>query len=231
MTEVEGMIELEDITKVYQMGEVEVHALRGVSLEMKRGEWVSVMGPSGSGKSTLMHLIGCLDTPTSGRYTLDGMDVSKMDDNALAEIRNRRIGFVFQTFNLLPRVDALNQVTLPLQYARNGRGDNHAVRREKALEALDMVGLGGRTGHRPTELSGGEQQRVAIARALINEPSIILADEPTGNLDSKAGAQVMEILRRLHEERGISVIVVTHDEEIAAVAERIIRLHDGRIAS
>jgi putative ABC transport system ATP-binding protein len=231
MTEVEGMIELEDITKVYQMGEVEVHALRGVSLEMKRGEWVSVMGPSGSGKSTLMHLIGCLDTPTSGRYTLDGMDVSKMDDNALAEIRNRRIGFVFQTFNLLPRVDALNQVTLPLQYARNGRGDNQAVRREKALEALDMVGLGGRTGHRPTELSGGEQQRVAIARALINEPSIILADEPTGNLDSKAGAQVMEILRRLHEERGISVIVVTHDEEIAAVAERIIRLHDGRIAS
>jgi putative ABC transport system ATP-binding protein len=231
MTEAQGMIELEDITKVYQMGEVEVHALRGVSLEMKRGEWVSVMGPSGSGKSTLMHLIGCLDSPTSGRYTLDGLDVSKMDDDALAEIRNRRIGFVFQTFNLLPRVDALNQVILPLQYARNGRGDSLAVRREKALEALDMVGLGGRTGHRPTELSGGEQQRVAIARALINEPSIILADEPTGNLDSKAGAQVMEILRSLHEERAISIIVVTHDEEIAAAAERIIRLHDGRIAS
>jgi putative ABC transport system ATP-binding protein len=225
------MIQLENITKVYQMGEVEVHALRGVSLEIERGEWVSVMGPSGSGKSTLMHLIGCLDVPTSGHYRLDGVDVSQMDDDQLAEIRNRRIGFVFQTFNLLSRVDALTQVTLPLQYTRNGRGNGVAERRRKAQEALEMVGLGERLTHRPTELSGGEQQRVAIARALINDPAIILADEPTGNLDSKAGAQVMEIMQRLHQERGISIVVVTHDEEIGRLAQRIIRLLDGQVAA
>jgi putative ABC transport system ATP-binding protein len=225
------MIQLENITKVYQMGEVEVHALRGVSLEIERGEWVSVMGPSGSGKSTLMHLIGCLDVPTSGHYRLDGVDVSQMDDDQLAEIRNRRIGFVFQTFNLLSRVDALTQVTLPLQYTRNGRGNGVAERRRKAQEALEMVGLGERLTHRPTELSGGEQQRVAIARALINDPAIILADEPTGNLDSKAGAQVMEIMQRLHQERGISIVVVTHDEEIGGLAQRIIRLLDGQVAA
>jgi putative ABC transport system ATP-binding protein len=225
------MIQLENITKVYQMGEVEVHALRGVSLEIGRGEWVSVMGPSGSGKSTLMHLIGCLDVPTSGHYRLDGVDVSQMDDDQLAEIRNRRIGFVFQTFNLLSRVDALTQVTLPLQYTRNGRGNGVAERRRKAQEALEMVGLGERLTHRPTELSGGEQQRVAIARALINDPAIILADEPTGNLDSKAGAQVMEIMQRLHQERGISIVVVTHDEEIGGLAQRIIRLLDGQVAA
>ncbi|TET54443.1 MAG: ABC transporter ATP-binding protein [Anaerolineales bacterium] len=225
------MIELESVTKVYQMGEVEVHALRGLSLEIERGEWVAIMGPSGSGKSTLMHLIGCLDAPTSGRYRLDGVDVSKMSEDELAEVRNRRMGFVFQTFNLLPRVDALKQVALPLQYTRNGQGNSPADRERKAREALEMVGLGERVTHRPTELSGGEQQRVAIARALVNDPAIILADEPTGNLDSKAGAQVMEILQRLHEARGISIVVVTHDEEIGAFAQRVIRLHDGQIAS
>ena len=223
------MIEIENITKVYLMGEVEVHALRGVSLQMEQGEWVAIMGPSGSGKSTLMHVIGCLDTPTSGSYQLDGAEVSGMDDNRLAAIRNRQIGFVFQTFNLLPRTSALKQVMLPMQYFRNGARVSASERRRRAQEALEMVGLGDRVGHRPTEISGGEQQRVAIARALVNDPAIIMADEPTGNLDSKAGAEVMDILHRLHREKGITIVMVTHDDEIGAQAGRIVRLRDGKL--
>ena len=225
------MIEIENVTKVYQMGEVEVRALRGVSLQIEQGEWVAIMGPSGSGKSTLMHIIGCLDTPTSGAYQLNGVEVGGMDDDRLAAIRNRQIGFVFQTFNLLPRTSALKQVLLPMQYYRNGARIPASERTGRAREALEMVGLGNRLDHQPTELSGGQQQRVAIARALVNNPPIIMADEPTGNLDSKAGAEVMEILHRLHRERGITVVMVTHDEEIGAQAERIIRLRDGRIVN
>ncbi len=224
------MIEIEDVTKVYQMGQVMVHALRGVSLKIERGEWVAIMGPSGSGKSTLMHLIGCLDTPTSGAYRLDGVEVSGMDENQLAAIRNVQIGFVFQTFNLLPRASALKQVILPMQYSRNGhRLANLAERKRRAQEALEMVGLGDRLDHQPAELSGGQRQRVAIARALINNPSIVMADEPTGNLDSKSGAEVLDVFRRLHREKGITVVMVTHDEEIGALAERIVRLRDGMV--
>ena len=222
------MIEIENITKVYQMGEIEVHALRGVSLQIEAGEWVAIMGPSGSGKSTLMHVIGCLDTPTSGAYRLDGVEVGGMKDDQLAVIRNRQIGFVFQTFNLLARTSALKQVMLPMQYSRNGARIASSERKRRAQEALEMVGLGDRMDHQPTELSGGQQQRVAIARALVNDPPIIMADEPTGNLDSTSGAEVMEILHRLHREKGITVVMVTHDEEIGAQAERIIRLRDGR---
>ena len=218
------MIEIENITKVYRMGEVEVHALRGVSLHIERGEWVAIMGPSGSGKSTLMHVIGCLDTPTSGVYRLDGVEVGGMNDNQLAAIRNRQIGFVFQTFNLLARTSALKQVMLPMQYYRDGARIPAAERKRRAQAAL-----GDRMDHQPTELSGGEQQRVAMARALVNDPVIIMADEPTGNLDSKAGDEVMEVLHRLHEERGITVVMVTHDEEIGARAERIVRLRDGMV--
>ncbi|MEE8391295.1 MAG: ABC transporter ATP-binding protein [Anaerolineae bacterium] len=225
------MIEIENITKVYLMGEIEVHALRGVSLEIERGEWVAIMGPSGSGKSTLMHVIGCLDTPTSGVYWLDGIEVGSMDENQLATVRNRQIGFVFQTFNLLARAGALKQVMLPMQYSRDGARIPASERKRRAQEALEMVGLDDRMGHRPTELSGGEQQRVAIARALVNEPNIILADEPTGNLDSKAGNEVMKILHRLHEEKGITIVMVTHDEEIGAQAERIVRLRDGIVVN
>jgi putative ABC transport system ATP-binding protein len=225
------MIEIENVTKVYQMGEVKVHALRGVSLQIEQGEWVAIMGPSGSGKSTLMHIIGCLDTPTLGVYRLDGVEVGGMEDDRLAAIRNRQIGFVFQTFNLLPRTSALKQVMLPLQYTRDGARILRAERARRAQEALEMVGLGDRMGHQPTELSGGEQQRVAIARALVNNPPIIMADEPTGNLDSKAGAEVMEILHCLHRERDITVVMVTHDEEIGAQAERTVRLLDGRIVN
>jgi putative ABC transport system ATP-binding protein len=225
------MIAIENVTKVYQMGGVKVHALRGVSLEIEQGEWIAIMGPSGSGKSTLMHVIGCLDSPTSGAYRLDGVEVSGMSDQELAAVRNRQIGFVFQTFNLLPRTSALKQVILPMQYSRNGQRVDQAAREQRARQALEMVGLGDRMDHQPTELSGGQQQRVAIARALVNDPPIIMADEPTGNLDSKAGAEVMRILQQLHREKGITIVMVTHDEEIGPQAERIVRLRDGMVVS
>jgi len=225
------MIEIENVTKVYQMGEVEVRALRGVSLKIEQGEWVAIMGPSGSGKSTLMHVIGCLDTPTSGAYQLDGVEVGGMDENQLAAVRNQQIGFVFQTFNLLARASALKQVMLPMQYFRNGARIPLDERERRAREALEMVGLGDRMDHQPAELSGGQQQRVAIARALVNNPAIILPDEPTGNLDSKSGGEVMHILHRLHQEKGITVVMVTHEEEIGAQAERIVRLYDGLVVA
>jgi len=220
------VIALHNISKVYQMGEVEVHALRGVSLEVEQGEILTIMGPSGSGKSTMMNIIGCLDQPTGGRYLLEDDDVSDLHDDDLAAIRNRRIGFVFQTFNLLARTSALQNVTLPLIYAGVGR----AERREKAREALETVGLGHRLDHLPTELSGGQQQRVAIARALVNSPSIILADEPTGNLDSKSGAEVMAVLQELNKKGGMTVVLVTHDPVIARHTERIVHLYDGAIS-
>ncbi len=221
------MITMESITKSYEMGTQTVHALRGVDLHLKEGEFVAIMGPSGSGKSTLMNIIGCLDAPTGGTYTLDGIDVSQMSDDQQARIRNRRVGFVFQQFNLLPRTATIKQVALPLMYAGLGRRERVA----KAEEALKMVGLGERIDHRPDELSGGQQQRVAIARALVTEPAIILADEPTGNLDSQSGNEVMEIFRRLHRERGITLILITHDAEVAALAERTIWIRDGVIVS
>jgi len=217
------MIEIENITKVYPMGQTEVHALDGVSLKIADGEWVAITGPSGSGKSTLMAIIGCLDSPTSGIYRLDGIEVEQMSDDDLAGVRNRKVGFVFQTFNLLPRASALENVELPLLYS----SVNH--RREKAKAALEAVGLGDRITHRPNELSGGEQQRVAIARALVTEPSILLADEPTGNLDSKTGAEIVALIGELHRARGITVIFVTHDPAIAANAQRVIHLKDGVI--
>jgi putative ABC transport system ATP-binding protein len=217
------MIEIENITKVYPMGETEVRALNGVSLKIADGEWVAITGPSGSGKSTLMAIIGCLDSPTSGSYKLDGVDVAQMRDDQLAAVRNKKIGFVFQQFNLLARTSALENVELPLLYAST----NH--RREKAKAALEAVGLGDRITHRPNELSGGQQQRVAIARALVTEPSIILADEPTGNLDSKTGKEIMALFVELHRARGITVIFVTHDPAIAANAQRVIHISDGQV--
>jgi putative ABC transport system ATP-binding protein len=218
------MIDVENVTKVYQMGAVEVHALRGVSLHIGQGEFLTIMGPSGSGKSTLMNILGCLDSPSDGAYHLHGQDVSRLRDTQLARIRNRQIGFVFQTFNLLPRTKALRQVELPLLYA----GVSPRERHERARAALEAVGLGDRLGHRPDELSGGQQQRVAIARALVTKPSIIMADEPTGNLDTRAGEEVLRIFQQLNEQ-GITVIFVTHDPDIAAYSRRVIRLRDGLI--
>jgi putative ABC transport system ATP-binding protein len=220
------VIEINDIVKNYQVGSVIVRALRSLTVNIERNEYVAIMGPSGSGKSTLMNLIGCLDTPTSGSYRLNGTDVSKMEDNFLAEIRNKEIGFIFQTFNLLPRYSALENVTLPLIYA----GIPRAEREQMAIETIEQVGLSDRMTHKPNELSGGQRQRVAIARALVNKPSIILADEPTGNLDSKTSIDIMGLLDEIHR-KGNTVIVVTHEEEIAKHAARIIRLIDGTISS
>lgn len=222
----EWMIDAEEITKVYKMGEIEVHALRGVSLKVERGEVISIMGPSGSGKSTFMNVLGALDRPTSGTYHLNEQLVSELSDDELAVIRNREVGFVFQTFNLLGRHTALANVELPMRYAGVTNG-----KRKRAIEALESVGLGDRIRHRPNELSGGEQQRVAIARALINQPAIILADEPTGNLDTKSGAEIMKILLNLNKEHGTTLIFVTHDSEVAAQTERTIRLLDGLIVN
>jgi putative ABC transport system ATP-binding protein len=220
------VIEIHEIVKNYQIGSVIVRALRSVSLDIKRNEYVAIMGPSGSGKSTLMNILGCLDTPTKGQYILNGTDVSKMEDDMLAEIRNKEIGFVFQTFNLLPRYTALENVTLPLIYAGVARHD----RDEHAKKVLDLVGLADRMTHKPNELSGGQRQRVAIARAMVNDPSIILADEPTGNLDSKTSADIMGLLDKIHDD-GNTVIVVTHEEDIARHAHRIIKLMDGEVSA
>jgi putative ABC transport system ATP-binding protein len=225
------MIRLTDVTKIYRTGTVEVAALAGVSLDIADGEWVAVMGPSGCGKSTLMHVIGCLDTPTSGSYQLDGTEVTELGDDALAVLRNQRIGFVFQSFNLLPRTPALQQVLLPLQYRLNGDRTSAAEQRARAEAALVQVGLKERMDHRPGELSGGQAQRVAIARALVTQPRILLADEPTGNLDSKSGREIRDLFHVLHEQHGLTLVTVTHDEEIGAEAERVIRLRDGRIVS
>jgi putative ABC transport system ATP-binding protein len=220
------VIHLEQIRKHYIMGKQQLQVLKGISLDINKNEYVALMGPSGSGKSTLMNILGCLDTPTAGTYVLNGHDVSKMEDNALAEVRNKEIGFVFQQFNLLPRLTALENVALPLVYA----GMSRKLRNERALHVLDLVNLSDRSHHKPNELSGGQSQRVAIARALVNEPSIILADEPTGNLDTKTSYEIMDIFGKIHSE-GNTVVLVTHEEDIAKHAHRIVRLRDGIIES
>lgn len=220
------VVNAKDLSKVYKMGNVEVHALRGLSLQVKAGEVMAIMGPSGSGKSTLMNILGCLDRPSSGSYELDGESVANLDDDQLADIRSRKVGFIFQTFNLLGRTTALDNVELPLRYAGASNG-----RRERARQALEAVGLGDRLHHRPNELSGGQQQRVAIARALVNKPAIILADEPTGNLDSKAGEDIINLLLGLNKTQGVTLIIVTHDQDIAAQTNRIVTIRDGQIAN
>ncbi len=219
------VVEAQNITKVYRMGDFDVHALRGVSVKIARSEVVSIMGPSGSGKSTLMNMLGCLDRPTSGEYILDGEAVSNLNDDQLSSIRNRKVGFIFQSFNLLPRQTALANVVLPMRYAGASNGKTHA----RAREALEAVGLGDRVSHKPNELSGGQQQRVAIARALVNDPAIILADEPTGALDTKSGQEIMELLLGLNREKGTTLIFVTHDPRIADMTQRTIRIQDGLI--
>lgn len=220
------VVRINEVKRIYFMGKVEVQALRGINMSVGKGEFVSIMGPSGCGKSTLMHIVGCLDRPTSGHVLLDELDVDEMDDNQLAEIRNRKVGFVFQTFNLLPKLNAIENVELPLIYA----GAAFEERRKKAAELLDIVGLKDRMFHKPSELSGGQSQRVAIARALANDPSIILADEPTGNLDSKSGDEIIRLFNDLNA-RGITMIIVTHDQEIANHSKRIVRLKDGLVVS
>lgn len=224
-------IEARDIRKIYQMGEVEVEALRGVSFTINQGEVIAIMGPSGSGKSTLMNTLGCLDRPTSGEYILDGEPVASLSDDQLADIRNRKVGFVFQSFNLLSRQTAITNVELPLRYAALRQGNSNGGRRDRAIEALKAVGLEDRMTHRPTELSGGQQQRVAIARAIVNDPAIIMADEPTGNLDSKVGSEIMSLLLTLNKERGTTLIIVTHDPIVAEQTQRAIHLRDGQLES
>ncbi len=219
------MISLRGITKVYRMGDVEVHALKGVSLEVEEAEFIAIMGASGSGKSTLMNIIGCLDLPTTGSYLLDAVDVARLNDTQLAAIRNRKIGFVFQSFNLIPRNTALHNVEMPLIY-----GNDNRDRRQRALQALERVGLGERAKHQPSELSGGQQQRVAIARALVTEPAILLADEPTGNLDSESSIDIMRLLNDLNQQ-GRTVVLITHEPDIAAFAKRVVRLRDGAVIS
>jgi putative ABC transport system ATP-binding protein len=224
------VISVRDLTKVYKMGDYEVRALRGVSLDIEPGEFVAVTGPSGSGKSTFMHIAGCLDRPTTGRYVLDGRDVSELSKDELAAVRNEKIGFVFQGFNLLTRTTALDNVELPLLY-RTKNGFRSAERHRRAMEVLETVGLGSRFHHMPNQLSGGQQQRVAIARALINEPSILLADEPTGNLDTRTSIEVLGIFQRLNQERGITVLLITHEADIAEYGTRLIRFRDGRVVA